>query len=217
MNYFFQLLIAIFSAIAGSLFTFFVAKHDSNKKLLIRQLNLVYMPLYREICFTPLNSDQKHLLSKMHDIVYKNFQYVPDDLFDLAIKLITASRSKDFDLWYTPEWNLFIKKVEIQYNNLQKLVNFDRKANNPDKNKRFIFILGNFFSYTPHILLLVLCFLSGVLFILASMLFKAGRISDQEMFIYQLIISVVAIITVIAFFSYFISSIRSNKDDNWKY
>ncbi len=217
MTFFLQLLITIFSAIIGSLFTFFATRYDSNKKLLINQLNLVYMPLYREICFTPLNSDQEHLLSSIYAIIYKNFQYVPDDLFELAIKLLTASKSNNFDLWNTTEWNLFIKKVEIQYNNLQKLVNFDRKANDPEKR---VWRLINFFTQLIPSFVIGFGLILVLLLILQNTVIKQFAADNQKAEIQELILiyllMFVFFILATAMLRYLVSKIRYKYGDEWQ-
>ena len=216
MTFFLQLLITIFSAIIGSLFTFIAERYNSNKKLLINQLNLVYMPLYREICFTPVNSDQKHLLTSIHEIIYKNFQYVPDDLFELAIKLLTASKSNNFDLWHTTEWTLFIKKVEIQYINLQKLVNFDRKANDPEKKA---WKLINSFTRLIPSFIMGFGLLLALLFILYHTVVNRLATEDQKAEMQELLLvyflMLVFLMLMAAILHYLVSKIRDKYSDEW--
>lgn len=216
MTFFLQLLITIFSAIIGSLFTFIAERYNSNKKLLINQLNLVYMPLYREICFTPLNSDQKHLLTSIHEIIYKNFQYVPDDLFELAIKLLTASKSNNFDLWHTTEWTLFIKKVEIQYINLQKLVNFDRKANDPEKKA---WKLINSLTRLIPSFIMGFGLLLALLFILYHTVVNRLATEDQKAEMQELLLvyflMLVFLMLMAAILHYLVSKIRDKYSDEW--
>lgn len=216
MTFILQLLITIFSAIIGSFLTFIAERYNSNKKLLINQLNLVYMPLYREICFTPLNSDQKHLLTSIHEIIYKNFQYVPDDLFELAIKLLTASKSNNFDLWNTTEWNLFIKKVEIQYINLQKLVNFDRKANDPEK--KAWKLINSFTRLMPSFIMGFGLFLA-LLFILYHTVVSRLATENQKAEMQELLLvyffMLIFLMLMATILHYLISKIRDKYSDEW--
>lgn len=174
------------------------------------------MPLYREICFTPLNSDQKHLLTSIHEIIYKNFQYVPDDLFELAIKLLTASKSNNFDLWHTTEWTLFIKKVEIQYINLQKLVNFDRKANDPEKKA---WKLINSLTRLIPSFIMGFGLLLALLFILYHTVVNRLATEDQKAEMQELLLvyflMLVFLMLMAAILHYLVSKIRDKYSDEW--
>ena len=132
MDYLLDIFLVLFSTVIGFIFGIFNIKLNTNRKLLDNQLTFVYTPLYREICFTNLGTKPDKVLEIIRDVIYTNFQYVPDDLYDISIKLLKKSKSADFDLWSSIEWSDFVDYVEKQYLWIQQSINLDKKAQNPD-------------------------------------------------------------------------------------
>lgn len=153
MDYLLEFFLVLFSTVIGFIFGIFNIKLNTNRKLLDNQLTFVYTPLYREICFTNLGTEPDKVLEIIRNVIYTNFQYVPDDLYDISIKLLKKSKNTDFDLWSSIEWSDFVDYVEKQYLWIQQSINLDKKAQNPDikryRNKQIL----NF------IIILLFCFM----------------------------------------------------------
>lgn len=165
MNFLLQLIIAIISASLGYVFAIASTKYTKRQDLLEKQLTSVYTLIYREICFAHISNNPKQLISNIQQIVYDNFQYVPEDIFGYTIYFIDNVKKQNYNLWKDPKWNQFIKEVEGQYLIFQEDMKYDSKLESKLMRKyKLSKKINNYLRYIPYLIIFVETLLIVVVF-----------------------------------------------------
>ena len=150
------ILSAIIAAVLSFVLSIIRGWRENYKKRNIAQLDCVYTPIYREICFSPLENNQQELIKKLYSIVYENFKYVPEDLFELVKKIVKNSKKKDYILWNDHYWKSLIRMVEKQYYGLQKKVHFDKSLYDENYDK---YIISNVLYFLVLVITIITIFI----------------------------------------------------------